>query len=246
MGKYKIIALDMDGTLLNHQQQISPGNRAAIRSALDAGLKVVIATGRGIQNVRPFLRELQLELPLITANGAEVWRTPDHLYSRTLMEPEAVRQLHSIAVDFDTWYWGYAVSGLFNKEKWVADEKAEAWLKFGYYMEDAAILERVLEHIRTLAPLEITNSDPHNLEVNSHGVSKASGLQEICNWFDTDMSEVVAMGDSLNDMAMIREAGLGVAMGNAQEAVKKAADTVSLSNEEDGVAKIIHDILAAR
>lgn len=85
----------------------------------------------------------------------------------------------------------------------------------------------------------MTNSHPCNIELNPKGVSKASGLKEVCRRLGIDMSEVVAVGDSLNDLAMIREAGLGVAMGNAQEEVKKAADWTTVTNEEDGVAEVI-------
>jgi len=90
---------------------------------------------------------------------------------------------------------------------------------------------------------EITNSHPANLEFNPKGVNKAAGLRQVCQLYGLSMDEVVAMGDSLNDIAMIREAGLGVAMGNAQEEVKRAADMIALSNTEDGVAHLIRSFV---
>jgi hydroxymethylpyrimidine pyrophosphatase-like HAD family hydrolase len=87
----------------------------------------------------------------------------------------------------------------------------------------------------------VTNSHPCNLEINPIGISKASGIEEVCRLIGISMSEVVAMGDSLNDMAMIKAAGLGVAMGNAQEELKAAADLVTVTNNEHAVAKIIRE-----
>ncbi|MDF2963402.1 MAG: Cof-like hydrolase, partial [Paenibacillus sp.] len=87
--------------------------------------------------------------------------------------------------------------------------------------------------------LEITNSHPLNLELNPKGINKASGIRQVCSLLGIGMSQVIAMGDSLNDESMIREAGLGVAMGNAQDEVKEFADVITATNEEHGVAKII-------
>jgi hypothetical protein len=89
--------------------------------------------------------------------------------------------------------------------------------------------------------LEITNSHPCNLELNPKGISKASGMRKVCELLGITMSEVVAMGDSMNDLSMIRAAGLGVAMGNAQDGVKAAADLVTATNDEHGVAKVIRE-----
>ncbi|MNP64340.1 Sugar phosphatase YidA [compost metagenome] len=87
--------------------------------------------------------------------------------------------------------------------------------------------------------LEITNSSPHNLEINPLGVNKAAGILEVCKLLGLDMSQVIAVGDSLNDLAAIQQAGLGVAIGNAQETVKEEADAVVASNNNDGIAEVI-------
>ncbi|MNI89787.1 Sugar phosphatase YidA [compost metagenome] len=94
-----------------------------------------------------------------------------------------------------------------------------------------------------MGELEITNSSPYNLEINPAGINKASGVQMVCELLGLAMSEVVAVGDSLNDLAAIQAAGLGVAMGNAQIAVKENADVVTASNNDDGIALIIRDYI---
>jgi Cof subfamily protein (haloacid dehalogenase superfamily) len=247
MGKIKLIALDMDGTLLNEMQEISAENETWIRKALDEGITVCFATGRGFQSALAYAEQLKLDTPMITVNGGEIWRRPHVLHKRYLMPPSTVRRLHEVALrNEECWYWAYSVEGIYNKEKWIepsGDYEGHHWLKFGYYTEDAAMLARIYEEASALGGMEITNSSPLNWEMNPEGVSKASALRELCGLLGIEMSQVAAMGDSLNDIAMIREAGLGVAVGNAQDAVKAVADAVTVTNNEHAVAHLIRDLV---
>ncbi|TDF98882.1 Cof-type HAD-IIB family hydrolase [Paenibacillus piri] len=239
MGNYKLIALDMDGTLLTEDKLISADNKAAIKAAHAAGVTVMFATGRGIQNVAAYVEELQLSAPIVTVNGSEVWAAPGILHSRTLMDTALIREMHAIALEYDTWYWAYAVQEIFNRDKWTDEVDSKQWLKFGYYYEDADKLEAIRSRLASWDALELTNSHPFNIEINPKGINKASGIRQVCGLLGIDMSQVIAMGDSLNDESMIRAAGLGVAMGNAQDEVKRLADVVTETNEEHGVARII-------
>ncbi|MBM7567423.1 Cof-type HAD-IIB family hydrolase [Paenibacillus sacheonensis] len=245
MGSIKLVALDMDGTLLNDRQEVSKENAKWIRKALDAGIIVSFATGRGYDSALPYAEQLGLETPMITVNGGEIWTRPQVLHQRTLMSVSVVERLHEVALRYpECWYWAYTTMGVYNKENWskiAGDLSAQHWLKFGYYTEDKPMLEAILKETSSWGGLEITNSSSSNLEMNPEGVSKASALRELCSVLGIEMSEVAAMGDSLNDIAMIREAGLGVAMGNAQDEVKAAADVVGVSNEEDAVAYLIQN-----
>lgn len=243
MGDYKLVALDMDGTLLNEQSEISTENAEWIQKALDAGVTVSFSTGRGFRSALPFVEQLKLETPMITVNGSEIWHRPHVLHKRTHLSPVYVQRLHELALAYsETWFWAYTADDIFNKEKWISpagDYDSHHWLKFGYYTEDDSVREKLLEEVQTWGALEITNSSPWNLELNPLGVSKASALQELCGLMNIEMSQVIAVGDSLNDIAAIREAGLGVAMGNAQDTVKEAADFITLTNDEHGVAEVI-------
>ncbi|WP_240419305.1 Cof-type HAD-IIB family hydrolase [Paenibacillus periandrae] len=242
-GNYKLIALDMDGTLLTEDKKVSAENRAAIQAAEQAGIKVMFATGRGIQNVEAYIEDLKLEAPIVTVNGGEVWSAPGKLHSRALLEPALIKEMHALAIEYDTWFWAYAVGDIYNKERWVEQVDARQWLKFGYYYEDAACLQAIRTKLDSWGVFEITNSHPANLELNPKGIHKASGVRQVCEMFGYDMSQVIAMGDSQNDISMIRECGLGVAMGNAQEEVKALADVITTSNEEHGVARIIEQYI---
>jgi HAD superfamily hydrolase (TIGR01484 family) len=243
MSPYKLVALDMDGTLLDEEQKISAENRKWIHRAIDHGITVMFATGRGLQSVEPYVEELQLKSPMVSVNGSEVWEAPNVLLTRHEMNVEWIRELHALAVERDTWFWGYSVEGMFSKDRWLDDLGSVRWLKFGFYVEDTAKLEEIRKVVAAKGIYELTNSHIFNIEVNPKGVSKASGIQEVCKLLGIGMDEVIACGDSLNDLKMIRSVGLGVAMGNAQEEVKKAAKTVTATNVDDGVARVIEEYI---
>lgn len=241
MGKYKLVALDMDGTVLNSQNQISDANRQAILDAIRAGITVMFATGRGIQSIIPYVEQLGIGSPIVASNGSEVWSRPHELHFRELLEVDWVIRMHQLAVAKDTWFWAYATSGHYNRENWVTDIRAVEWLKFGFQTAQPDVLAEIHKELVSWGLFELTNSHPTNIEVNPAGISKASGIAQVCSIIGTDMSRVVAIGDGLNDIAMIRAAGLGVAMGNAQEEVKEIADLVTVHHDEDGVAAVIRN-----
>ncbi|UVI31723.1 Cof-type HAD-IIB family hydrolase [Paenibacillus spongiae] len=247
MGAIKLVALDMDGTLLNEVQEISQENQMWIRKALDAGVTVCFATGRGFQSALPYAEQLKLDTPMITVNGGEIWHRPHVLHKRSLMPVSYIKRLHELALKHEEcWYWAYTTGGIFNKEQWLRtgeDYESHHWLKFGYYTEDEAMLADIYRETSGWGGLEITNSSHSNLEMNPAGVTKATAIQELCGLLGIDMSQVAAMGDSLNDIDMIRKAGLGVAVGNAQAVVKEAADEVIVTNNEHAVAHLIRNFV---
>ncbi len=241
MSKYTLLALDMDGTVLDEDQNISTETADAIHAARDAGIIVMFSTGRAFQNAQPYAEELGLESPMVTVNGSEVWKNSNELLVRHLLDRDAVSKMVEMSEQYDAWFWAYSTERQYNRENWDADIDAEEWLKFGYFTEDDQVREQLWKELRAMGGLELTNSSPHNIEINPIGISKASGIQTVCDLLGFSMSQVVAVGDSLNDLAVIRAAGLGVAMGNAQDEVKKAADVVVRSNNEHGVAQVIRE-----
>jgi Cof subfamily protein (haloacid dehalogenase superfamily) len=242
MSRYRLLALDLDGTLLNENSEISPANEEWVRRARDAGITVCLSTGRGFVSAFPFAEQLDLETPMITVNGGEIWRKPHELHQRTLLDADRVAALYRLAlIHRDTWFWAYSTENIFNKDHWVEDMHSHRWLKFGYFTENPEVLSELWKEVRAMDGLELSNSSPFNIEINPAGVSKAAALKEVCRFLGIDMSEAVSVGDSLNDIEAIRACGLGVAMGNAQEEVKAAADIVTTSHLEDGVAYMIRE-----
>lgn len=238
-AKYRLLALDMDGTLLNDEQIITPKTVEWIRKAVDAGVHVCLSTGRASQSAMPYAEQLGLKTPMIMVNGSEVWREPYELYRRSLMDPALVQQMYDLAQEYDIWFWAYSLDVVYNRNNWDGNIFGREWLKFGYSTEDDEIRHKLLMRLQDLGGLEITNSSPQNFEINPLGVNKASGIREVCKLLGLEMEQVVAVGDSLNDLAAIQQAGLGVAMGNAQETVKQEADAVVASNNHDGIAEVI-------
>ncbi len=239
MNRYRIIALDMDGTLLNSSNTISEENQYWIKRAGEAGIAVCMATGRGHASIVPFVEQLGLSSPFVAVNGSEVWNNKDHLNHRVLMDVHLIKEMLRLANAHGVWFYAYGLNHVYNRENWKGFPTDEQWLKFGYYTENEQLRLSLLQEISSWGLLEITNSDPNNMEMNPIGVNKSYGIRKLCEIVGCGMEEVVAMGDSMNDMAMIVDAGLGVAMGNAQAAVKQAANVVAPTNEEDGVGFII-------
>lgn len=243
MTMYKLLALDMDGTLLNDELHISDENLRWIRKAIEHGVTVIFSTGRGFINAVDYANEIGLSSPMITVNGGEVWTKPYHLLERITLDAIWIERLHQLIGQYpETWFWAYTTERIYNKDSWSelqGSYDAHEWLKFGYYDENIDVIQDIRRQIESWKALEISNSSIYNLEINPLGVSKASALEKLCSYLGISMKEVIAVGDSLNDIKAIQAAGLGVAMENAQEEVKAAADAITYSNNEHGVAEVI-------
>ncbi|ADE69003.1 MULTISPECIES: Cof-type HAD-IIB family hydrolase [Priestia] len=236
--EFKLIALDMDGTLLNNQQEISKENREAIAKAQEQGVHVVLSTGRSLLTCREYAQSLQLSSYLITVNGSEIWDESGQLVERKLIDASSIEKMWNLTQEHKLNFWAVTTDKVWRDE-FPEDIASQEWLKFGYDIPDDALREEVLKQIAGISDFEISNSSLTNLEINALGINKAKGIMTVCERLGISMDEVIAMGDSLNDMAMIEAAGCGIAMGNAQEAVKEAADWVTDTNVNNGVAKAI-------
>jgi phosphoglycolate phosphatase (TIGR01487 family) len=234
----KLIALDMDGTLLNNKGQISEANRHAIKAAKDKGVFVVLSTGRSLITSREHADSLELSSYLVTVNGSEIWDEERELVERNLVKSDLIEWMWELTKQHKTNYWAISTKRNWHNEM-PEDLHTFEWMKFGFDTDDDAIRETILKELQAKGQFEISNSSLQNIEVNPAGINKAKGLGIVCSRLGIEMTNVMAMGDSLNDMSMIKEAGLGVAMGNAQDILKEAADWVTATNEEDGVAQAI-------
>ncbi|HLR60891.1 MAG TPA: Cof-type HAD-IIB family hydrolase [Lentibacillus sp.] len=234
----KLIALDMDGTLLNSELAVSDFNREKIAQALAKDVHVVLSTGRWLNSCYPYAESLKLPSFLITCNGGEIWTVEKELKERHLLDPERVKLMWELANDMELRTWMISTDKVWygtGPDNFSAHE----WLKFGCDSYDRDKLDALIKELSYYDDLELTNSLPTNIEVNPKGVSKASALKKVCEEIGITMDNVLAAGDSLNDIKMIQEAGVGVAMGNAQEAIKNVADYITDTNNQDGVGKAI-------
>lgn len=238
MSEIKLIALDMDGTLLNLDHEVDSRTKEAIQKALAKGVHVVLSTGRSIGTCYPYAEELGLTSYLVTCNGGQIWTVKKELLEEHLLETEIVEKIWNLGEGLGLHMWMTSTEGFFIGER-PENLYDYQWLKFGVDSDDKDKLDYVVKELSYFADLEITNSLPTNIEINPKGVSKAKALKRVCKEIGITMDEVMACGDSLNDIKMIQEAGIGVAMGNAQEAIKKVANHVTDTHINYGVAKAI-------
>lgn len=240
MINVKLIALDMDGTLLNDEGIVTDYTKSVIEQALAKNIHVVLSTGRPLPLCYPFAEELNLSSYIISSNGAEIWTVQKELLERHTMDGSLMEQLWDIGTKKDHHMWIVATEELFIDQNKPVNFQEYEWLKIGYgQLNEREKRELLLELEKKETQIEITNSSLTNLEVNKGGVNKAAAIQSICKRMNISMNEVLAAGDSLNDLKMIQQVGIGVAMENAQQVIKQSADYITDSNNDDGVAKAI-------
>ena len=252
-----LIALDLDGTLLSAGDDVSPANRRAIRAALDAGIRVVLVTGRGADLPARLVSNLKLNVPSICAHGA---LTKDFLAGRTLghipvplaharpMIAFAERLRLDVAVYFEERFHRLEGSTLHMEDMrgphWREVSSLSSVLTapptFIRFMGRRSV-EAMRAAFATL-PLHFKYEEWGEFEecaVTSREATKERALALLCADLGIASERVLAIGDSRNDVPMLQWAGVGVAMGNAPADVRHAIDRVTSRCDEDGVARAI-------
>ena len=268
--KYKLLVLDIDGTLTNAQKQITPKTKKALIKAQQQGVKLVIASGRPTCGVLPYAKELELAQHggyVLSYNGAKIIHCPDEeeIFSQGLpleMLPEIYDLSARNQVNILT-YEGNAVITETPEDPYVAIEaringldirKIDSFKDHVRFpvtkclmLGDGDYLAGVEEIVRRQLGdrLNIFRSEPFFLEVMPQNIDKAYSLSILLERLGLTREEMIPCGDGFNDKSMLHFAGLGVAMANAQEAVKKAADYITLSNEHDGIANVVEKFIFA-
>ncbi|MBL0514733.1 MULTISPECIES: sugar-phosphatase [Aeromonas] len=265
---YKLIALDMDGTLLNPQGQITPRTHAAIAAARDQGVTVVLTSGRPLEGMTPYLAELGLtgqDDYVICYNGALVQQVADQriLRSQLLTGSDASAIAH-LASELGVNVHGFSVrQGLISPRVSTYTEHESRLIKMPINLVDFATLpadEQIMKVMmidpepqlsRAIAQLPaelyerytVVRSSPYFLEFMNKRSNKGTGVAALAEHLGLDASRVIAVGDAGNDRHMIEYAGLGVAMGNATDEIKALAQHTTARNDEDGVARVIEQFI---
>lgn len=243
MKSCRLIALDLDGTLLDLQGTISMENHTWIQKARSVGIEITIATGRPRRLITKYLEQLEIKVPYVVANGSEVWDENGFLLERHTMEHQDVAFLLHLAQKYGTVFWSSVVDHVFKPNEIPEEIEKYQWLKFGFKSNQDEIVKQLWKSLTEYGKLEISSSDPHNIEVNPLGISKATGLKRVCDHLKIHPKQVITMGDGINDISMMKWSGLGIAMGNAQPEVKSAAGRVTDHHLEHGVARAIESVL---
>ena len=264
---YKIIALDIDGTLVNSHKVITEKTKNTLLNIQECGVKVAIASGRPYAGVKRYVDELELARYggyVISYNGGQLVRASDGkaLFEKTFSDNLAHR-LYDFSRKHKTGIMTYTKDGNLvvtedNDDKYIVLEagingipvkKLSSWKDYIDYpvlkcilTEEGDYLER-LEHLLAeefKGELNIFRSEPFFLEALPLAVDKSTALKALTEVTDIKREEIIACGDGFNDITMVQYAGLGVAMRNAQQSVKDAADFITLSNDEDGIVNVIN------
>lgn len=260
----KLIACDMDDTLLNSDCQISARNAAAVKNALAAGKIFLLATGRMYVSARPYADRLGLDVPLVTYNGALVKgsRSGKVLYEHK-MKLATAQEVLDYCREKGYYLQLYVGDSILIKEEndcsrmyskisgipttAVGDDvftTREAPYKI-LVMTEAREFNDVWRQFaeRFTGKLDVTSSKDNFLELMEPGVNKWEAVKSVAAGYGVAPEEIMCIGDSNNDVKMLASAGIGVAMGNAKDAVKNQAKIITASNDNDGVALVIESIL---
>lgn len=257
MMNYSILALDVDGTLLNDDYELTEATKKAIRHVHEKGTRIVLCTGRGPINAIPILEELGLEGVLITHNGAATVQSPGkqvlHEYAFEVQQLGGlIRYCRERRIHFDvcTAFGMYAdVIGpdavkMYDKFMLMPEKMDdllalhEPIVKFTLFgpEEEMDRVERDYAGLKLPEGLHYIRSGALFIDVMSLEASKGKALAQLAKQWHVPKERIIAMGNYYNDVEMLQYAGLGIAMANSPEPVKAAADAVTASNNEDGVA----------
>lgn len=271
MRNYKLVALDLDGTLFNNQSRITEDNIKEIRRVSNQGVHVVISTGRPYCGI-PFsqIEGTGIEYA-ITTNGSSVYHIPDRkcIYEDS-MEPDMILPimdyLLSKRIHFDVFISGDAFSPekcvavgqnlavpeslknyILNSRKRITDMPAYIRdnnlrvqkITMNFQQDADGVLvdrEEIKAYFDSRNDVTCVCGGYNNLEFTKLGADKGNGLRQLAQYLGVPVADTIAIGDTENDLAIIQAAGVGIAMGNATDAVKAASDDITLSNEKSGVA----------
>ncbi len=256
---YRLIAMDIDGTLLNSKGEITDTVRSAIKKTQELGVQIAIVSGRNIPGINDVLGKLGLDLWFISSGGANIsnYRMDKILWRSYLKNEDAkavIQEARKAGAGIflerpDRLFW----EGSLHYLQWIISAK-------GLHIE---IVNDLLGHLDT-DPLKITlvgevetvgqielnlkamnleinmaYSTPRYLEITRTGVNKGAALKQMADHLNIPLGEIIAIGDGENDIPMFAVAGLGIAMGNAPENVRQAADLIVPTNDEDGLAYVL-------
>mgnify|MGYP000843734496 FL=1 len=268
---YKTLVLDLDGTLTNSEKKVSKKTKSAIMNIQDMGIRVILASGRSDYGMKHIANELELakyKNYMISFNGARIrdLYNDELLYEQNIdpsLYPEIFKLWKEYKVNIltynkevNTMYTGderdiYAIidAQINNYIPLVELKNFEKELDFPVakflFMQDPIKLEWVEKDMqkRMGDKLDIYRSESCFLEVMPKGVNKGNALARLAKLVNLDPNEMIACGDSFNDISMIEFAGLGVAMEEAVDELKAAADYITKSNDDDGVVDVIEKFI---
>lgn len=272
-NKIKLIALDLDGTLLDSQKNLSHKNETVLKACINQGIWIVPCTGRIWGGTPSFIRTFPGIRYAITTNGAIVEDLLEHrVLDERKLSCDLALDILTLAKSFHTMYDAYVGGKAFGERRFVdvmteygvdpllqtmvrstrefvpdvlarIEQLGEPVEKINYFFGDMAERARAREALMKRGDVIVTSSFTNNLEINAIGATKGEGILRLAKHLGIEPEETMGIGDGGNDVTMIQMTGIGVAMGNAEEGLKELADYVTDTNDEDGVALAIEKLV---
>lgn len=265
----KMIALDLDDTTLTTEKVLTPRTKNVIEECLRRGIVVLPATGRAKKAIPDYLKTIEGLRFVLTSNGAAVidLQTGETIYENPIPWERAL-EIYDILDDFDTYYDAYAdgcgwvegkrlemidtyemsphIQKLVHDSRVQVDDLREKLRtdsldveKINVFLASEEKRQTAFAVLKDIPDLSVACSVKYNIEINNSTCNKGDALMALGRILGIEPCQIMACGDGLNDLEMIRQAGLGVAMENAYEEVKQVADFITLKNDEEGVAYAI-------
>ena len=288
---YKLIAIDLDGTLLNSYGIVSDENKKILKNAINNGIEIVLASGRSSNSVKNIANELGNLKYTICGNGSLVYdlQNEEIIYDKFIDKRKAL-QIISICEQNSIYYNVYTENMVIAKTlennvlfyhqenankaeskktkinlvqdiySYVSNLKNENILKFTISDRSNIIFNSIIRTLRAIKNIDVldvahmsrkiiksgtedVSLEYYYTEITNEGVDKWNSIKWLCSKLGISETDVMAIGDNINDKLMIENAGLGIAMGNSNPFIKSIADKVVANNNEDGVAEAISEIL---
>lgn len=256
MDSYKLLLFDLDGTLLRSDKTISAHTLDTLRECRRKGMLIGISTSRSGQNVLPFLKEIQPDL-LITSGGALAAFRNEYIYKAEFSEEETKRMIAAarsvcgtdceITIDtLDAHYWNYKTDPKESEQNWgetiYTDYNgfAQSSLKMCVEIFEEQKAKQLQELLKDCDCIRF--SDGYWYKFTKKDATKEKAILEACAFCQIRPEEIMAFGDDFADIGMLELCGMGIAMGNAIDEVKKRADLVIGGNDEDGIAKYLQNL----
>lgn len=263
---YKLIACDMDETLIGTNHKIAQENIDAIKECVKHGVKFVPATGRGFNSIEGTLQKLGLQGKkgeyVISFNGGAITENSDHhLLSFHGMPFELVNEFYKRGVQYGVCMHAYTVDKVYIynaddderqflngrmdyieiSDKDLSRFENQDWVKILYENLDRKYLEKLADDLSDITKnVDVSYSSNRYLEFNDKGVNKGAGLKVLCDKLGIDMKDVIAIGDNPNDLSMIKAAGLGAGVANSSNDIKPYCNVITEKDCNHGaVAEVI-------
>ena len=274
MRRIRLIASDLDGTLLDSEKRLSPANAEALARAAAEGVFIVPATGRFYKGMPENIRSLPYVRYVITVNGAELFDAKEEktLFSCDFTPERALeimRFLDTLPVIYDCYQsgWGWMTADMYDKaEDYTVTKHSlemvrvlrhpvpdlkEHIARTGENVQKIQMFFKDMDERAKAFPLlaerfpdvAVTSAIRNNIELNRKDATKGNALRKLMRILKIRKDETAAFGDDLNDISMLQAAGTGVAMGNANEDVKRASDLITADCDHDGVTQAMRSIL---